>query len=938
MKRIYMMLSIWALGLLVSFQSPGNGSEKIPLNPKVRYGELPNGLRYYILKNKEPENRMELRLALNAGAMQETDEQQGLAHFCEHMCFNGTKNFKKAELVNYLESVGVKFGAHLNAYTSFDETVYMFQLPTDDEATVETGFQILEDWAHNVTFEGEEIDKERGVVIEEWRLGQGADARMRQEWFPMAFNNSRYAERLPIGKVDILESFEYETLRTFYKDWYRPNLMAVVAVGDFDVDEIEKKIKKHFTNIKNPENEKPREIHAVPDNEDMGVMVLTDKEARTAMLRIQYLQDRTYDESTVNGYRETVKNQIYNTMLSTRLRELAQSGTPPFSYAFSFYGSQVRTKDAYSSIAYMNGVQVKDALKALLTENRRALLHGFTDSELDRAKAQIMSSLETQYNERDKTASNRLVMEYVYHFLQGTPAPGIEYEFKMMPRLMDEISLEEINQLPKKWMNNRKPLIILTAPDMMAGQLPDAGEITELYEEIASSEIDAYVDQTNDQPLVASLPDVGKVTKTNVKGPYGSVELTLSNGARIVYKKTDFKNDEINFRAMSWGGYLRYEDKDMWSARNITGPVSAAGLGEFNNIELQKKLSGKIASVYPYVSRTQEGFSGGASPKDFETMMQLLHLYFTNPRKDINALNSYISRRNTFMQNSENDPSSVFYSKVNKVHTQAHPWAATMQSEHLQEISLDKTHEFFKDRFSDPSGFTFIFVGNVDEKLLKEYAEKYIGSIPSTDREESYVDKGISYPEGPIKERVYKGVEPKSSVDITFHGDWDADKMDRLTSKAIEKAVSIRLRNALREDKGGTYGVRCRIAVSRVPTSEYTISIGFGCAPENVDDLVSTTYDVIKTFIKEGPNAEEMGKFRETELRDHEINVKDNDFWMRQLYNHYAYEGEVKDVNNYPEEVKSISAKDAKKLAKKLFDMGNYIEMILMPETEMPSE
>lgn len=938
MRRIITLVSLWCVGLLMSAQAPSDLDQKVPLNPKVRYGELSNGMRYYILKNKEPENRMELRLALNAGSMQENEAQQGLAHFCEHMCFNGTKNFKKAELVNYLESVGVKFGAHLNAYTSFDETVYMLQLPTDNEENVSKGFQILEDWAHNVSFEGEEIDKERGVVIEEWRLGQGADERMRQEWFPVAFNNSRYAERLPIGKVDILENFEYKTLIDFYKDWYRPNLMAVVAVGDFDVDEIEAKIKKHFSGIKNPANEKPREEYTVPTNKDLDVMVLTDKEARTAMLRLQFLQDRDYDETTVGGYREVLKNNIYNQMLGNRLSELAQSGTPPFSYAFSFYGSQVRAKDAYSSIAYMNGGQVSAALQSLITENRRVMLHGFTQGEYERAKNEYISYLETQYKERDKTESRRLVMEYVYHFLEGSPAPGITYEFQKAPELLGGIPLEEINELPRKWMKDKEPLIILTAPEQIKSQLPSADEIKNLYRELSQAPVEAYVDNTNDEPLISAIPTPGKVVATNAQGPYKSVELTLKNGAKVVYKKTDFKNDEINFRAVSWGGYLQYGDDDLWSARNITGPIVAGGLGNFNAVQLQKKLSGKLASVSPYVGSTQEGFFGGSSPKDLETMMQLLHLYFSKPRKDIAALNSYISRRNTFMQNSANDPGSVFDREKNKVHTQDHLWMRTMESADLQKISLDKAYEFFKDRFADPGNFTFIFVGNIDEKLLKEYAEKYIGSLPSKKREESYVDKDVTYPKGVIKKRVYKGVEPKSTINITFHGEWNPKKMDKMTVASIEKALSIRLRNALREDKGGTYGVGCRIRTQRVPKQEYMISIGYGCAPENVDDLLATTYDVINAFIKEGPTEEEMGKFRETELGDHELNLRSNRFWMTQLYNYYMGSGVEADMDAYPDKVKAVSAKKAKKLAKKMFDMDNYIEMVLMPETEKPAK
>lgn len=873
---------------------------------------------------------MELRLALNAGSMQESDAQQGLAHFCEHMCFNGTENFAKHELIDYLESVGVRFGAHLNAYTSFDETVYMLQLPTDDGEVVDKGFQILKDWAHNVSFDADEIDKERGVVIEEWRLGQGASERMRKEWWPLSFKDSRYAERLPIGKVEVLRNFNHETLKQFYADWYRPDLMAVIAVGDFDVDEIEQKVKAHFSKLTNPENGKPREDYSVPDRLNTEVIVLTDPEASTTNVQISYLQP-PMEVNTIASYKKLLKIELFNMMLNERLAEYSSQGDLAFSYGFSFYGSMVRTKNAFSSIAYLSADQTRRAITVLLEENKRVLQYGFTPTEFERAKRKYISNLNKRYAERDKTPSRRLTWEYVQYFLEGSPAPGVAFKKENDEEWIAAIDVAELNELAIGWMQEKRPFILITAPEKDRELLPEEAEVLEIYERIATEEISPYLDRFKDEPLISKLPEAGTVINES-KGPYETIQWELSNGAKVIFKKTDFKNDEIRMRAFSHGGYGLCSEEDLWSARTMTGPVSNSGLGSYNYFELGKFLGDKTAAIYPYVNATSEGFWGSTIQKDFEVFMQLLHLSFTQPLSTPEGYASYVSRRKTFIQNGENDPNTVFDNRLNEILNKANPWEENLKVKHLERIDADRCLDLYKDRFADPGNFTFIFVGNVDEEKLKLFSEKYIGSMPSEAREETWRDRSSEPHTGVVEEVVKKGMEPKGQVRLVFEGVHLEKKHSPQAIKALEKALSIRLREALREEKGGTYGVRVIATTKQVPNPVYTFTIGFGCAPENVDELVKATFDEIDKLKKRGALTSDLEKYKEATLSKREVDLKENRFWLNAIYQYHFKGGDKADMAGFEKRVRSVKPKQVKKAARYILDTENYLKLVLMPE------
>ncbi|MCH6560650.1 insulinase family protein, partial [candidate division KSB1 bacterium] len=634
MKQIFSILFFLNFTFSISFcQTSIDLKKELPTDPKIRIGKLKNGLKYYIRENQKPENRAELRLAVNAGSVLEDDDQRGLAHFVEHMAFNGTKNFAKQEIVDYLESIGMQFGPDINAYTDFDETVYMLQVPTDSVEAVETAFQILEDWAHNISFEEEEIDKERGVVVEEWRLGRGAGARMRDKQFPILFKDSRYAERLPIGKKEILETAPYNSLRRFYRDWYRPDLMAVVAVGDFDKDWIEKLIKKHFRRLRALKKPRERQVFPVPNHKETLFAPASDVEATSSNISIYYKHE-VPEEGTVGDYRRSLIEALYNSILNNRLNELLQNPEPPFLFGFSSQGTFIRSKSFYILGAGVKDNGIEAGLEAVLTEAIRVRRHGFTESELERQKTEMLRRFEQVYNERDKTESEQFAAEYIRNFLEGEPLPGIEYEYTLYNLLLPGIKIEEVNQLAKNLIRDENRVISVSTPEKEEIKTPTEEGILAVFDRVNRKEIKPYEDTVPDLPLVEIPPTPGKIVAQETIEKLGVTEWDLSNGVKVVLKPTDFKNDEILFTATSPGGHSLVPDKDFIAAALATAIIREGGLGNFDRIALQKKLAGKLAGVSAWISSLQEGLSGNASPKDLETLFELIYLHFTAPRKD----------------------------------------------------------------------------------------------------------------------------------------------------------------------------------------------------------------------------------------------------------------------------------------------------------------
>ncbi|MBX2844056.1 MAG: insulinase family protein [Flammeovirgaceae bacterium] len=945
MQRLYFKLILFLFSFLIFTQinaqeasivkvDVSNLNKPIPVDPDVKIGKLKNGITYYLRKNAKPEEKVELRLVLNAGSLMENEDQRGLAHFMEHMCFNGTKNFEKNELVEYLQSVGVKFGAHLNAYTSFDETVYILPIPSDKEEIVENGFQILEDWAQNVTLDPEEIDKERGVVIEEWRLRDlGPDARMQEKYFPILFKDSRYAERLPIGTVEVLENFKPETIKNFYEDWYRPDLMSVVVVGDMELKEMEAKVKKHFGKIKPVSNPKKREAYEVPDHRETLVARVTDKEASNTQVQVIYKHE-TEDQITLADYKNSIVQSLYNGMLSMRLRELTQSANPPFIFGGSGYGGLIRTKNAYYSYAGTAEDGVEKGLKAILEENKRVMLHGFTEGELSRYKMQMMASYEKAFNERDKTESGSYVGEYQRNFLENEPIPGIEFEFGFVRAVLPTISLIEVNALAKEWITEENRVVVITAPEKEGVEIPSEEKVLAILKEVDEKTIEPYVDNLASAALMENMPTPGKIT-ASVEKHHGVTELTLSNGAKVVLKPTDFKNDEILFDGFSFGGSSIYPDDVYQSASNASVLVSQGGIGEHSITDIQKLLAGKIAGVNPYIRQLTEGLSGRSSPKDLETMFQLAHLYFTAPRKDSEAFQGYMTRLKAYMQNLLSDPNYYYSNEVSKILSQDHPRGGGIPTmEELDAINLDKAFEIYQERFRDASDFTFFLVGNFDVEEIKPLLETYLGSLPDINREETWKDIGMRYPEGVVKEEVKKGADAKSQVTLAFTGDLEYSREVAHNIRSITEILQIKLTEKLREEMGGVYGSRANGSAQQLPVENYSININFTCSPENVQSLIDATFGEIKKLQEEGPLEKDLVKIKETQKLEMKEGLKQNGTWLSVLRNHYIYEREYEDILDYAKRIDAMTADELKETAKKYFNFENYAQIVLYPETK----
>jgi zinc protease len=930
MKK-HLLLLILILSYQIIFAQEISLTDKLPVDNKIIIGTLENGIKYYIRHNEKPEKRIELRLAVNAGSVLENEDQQGLAHFAEHMAFNGTKNFKKHEIIDYLESIGMRFGADINAYTSFDETVYILQVPTDSTGMMEKGFQILKDWAFNVSFEQDEIDKERGVVIEEWRLGRGANARIRDKQFPTLLKNSVYALRLPIGKKEILEGFQYETLKNFYKDWYRPDLMAVIAVGDFDTKRIEDLIKENFSNIQGPENPRERKLFPIPDHQEVLFTIASDPELTQTGLQIYFKQD-VQPQDMVKDYRRTLIENLYNGMLNERLNELSQQSDPPFLYAYSAKGRFIRSKEFYYLGAGVKEDGIQKGLETILTEAERVKKFGFTATEFERQKSEMLANIERAYKEKDKTESDAFASEYIRNFLTDEPIPGIEFEYKLYNEFLPGISLEEVNKLAGEWVTDNNLVVAVSTPEKAGLKIPDESELKNIFDEVNKKQITAYEDKFSNLPLVENIPAPAKIVNEKEYPELGVTEWQLENGVKVFLKPTDFKNDEILFQGFSSGGTSVVPDEDYIPAITASPLVQLSGVGNFSYIELQKLLTGKVVSVNPGFGELSENVSGSSTPKDIETMFQLIYLFFNSPRIDSSSYLSYIERVRSYLKNRSLNPESAFQDTLEVTLSQYHPRRQPWTEKMIDKMNMSKSLEIYKDRFADASDFTFVFVGNFTVDSIKPLIQSYIGGLHSTKREENWKDLGIDPPPGIVKKEVDKGLEPKSRVSIIFSGpfDWSSESRYNLTS--MIDVFRIKLREVLREDKGGTYGVGIGANPQKYPDEEYTINISFGCAPERVEELTGSIFQLIDSLKNYPVDEIYLTKVKETQKRQWEVDLKENNFWLRNLWYYNFYDLDLSEFLNYPEIVDGLSLEDIQQTAQKYLNVDNYVNIILYPE------
>lgn len=909
-------------------------NEGVPIDPAVTVGRLDNGLRYYIRANARPENRAELRLFVNAGSVLEDEDQLGLAHFLEHMAFNGTENFEKQELIDYLQFIGMRFGADVNAYTSFDETVYMLTVPTDSAEIVETAFQILEDWAHGIAFDSVEVEKERGVVIEEWRLGQGAWSRVRDQQFPVLFQGSRYAERLPIGDPEVLRSFEHETLKRFYRDWYRPDLMAVVAVGDFDPEWVRELIHEHFAALAGPDDPRPRPLVEVPGHEETLFSIATDPELTLSNVSVTWKLPVSED-ATLGDYRRSLVESAYNSMFNFRMFEITQStDDPPFLGAGSGKGRFVRSSDVYQLGATVRDGEIERGLERVLLEAARVDRYGFTESELERQKADMLRSYERAYAEREKRESSSLASEYGRAFLQGEPIPGIEYEYALARRFVPGITLQEVNEIARTWIQDRNRVILAASPEKEGVDVPDEGGLEAVFEAAVVAEVEPWEDAASDQPLLSRLPEPGDVVDETVVPEVGITIWTLGNGARVLLKPTDFKKDEVLFNARSPGGSSLASDAEFESAAWAATIVSLGGVGEFSAVDLQKHLAGTAVSVGPSISELEEGLSGSASPRDLETLFQLVHLYFTDPRRDTTAFEAFRSRMRTVLENRGANPEAVYGDTVAAILAQHHPRYRPPSVEMLERIDLDTALDFYRDRFSDAGDFTFTFVGAFEPAELRPLVERYLASLPTTGRQESWRDLGVTPPEGVVKETVRKGLEPKGRQTLVFTGPFEFSRQNRYTLGSMTEVLRNMLRETLREDMGGTYGVGVAGSGLRDPRERYSVRIAFGADPGRLDELTRAVFASIDSLATHGASEDNLAKVKETQRRQRETDLEENGFWLSVINVYDRWDEDLRLILDYDSLVDGLTTDAIGEAADLYLRPHNYVEVRLVPEED----
>jgi zinc protease len=904
---------------------------RIPVDPEIRLGRLENRLTYYVRPNREPENRAELRLLVNAGSILEDEDQLGLAHFLEHMAFNGTEHFEKQEIVDYLESIGMSFGPDVNAYTNYDETVYKLQVPTEDPDILETAVQILEDWAHLISLAPEEVEKERPIIVEEWRLRRGAEARMRDEQFPILFKDSRYAERRPIGKMEIVRTAQVEDLRRFYEDWYRPDLMAVIAVGDFDAQRMEDLIARYFSNLEEAENARERKLYPVPDHPGTLYAPATDPEATSTRVSL-FVKADPQPEETVADYRRELVELMYNGMLNERFEELSKNPDAPFIGAGSFSSRFVRSMEAYVLAARVRDGRISESLEVLLRETERVRRHGFTASELRRIKERFLTWIERVYRDRENIESETLAASYVGNFLEGEPIPDIEFEYRLFQRYVPEVALEEVNRLASELLKQDSRVVLVNAPESEAEAVPEEAAVQALFASVAAEEIPPYEDRVLDQPLFAARLPGGRIESRRSYPELGFEELLLSNGVQVILKSTDFKEEEILFAAFSPGGHSLLPDDQYVAAATAANVVEESGLNGFDAISLQKKLSGKVVSVDPWIGELYEGMRGSTRPKDAETLLKLIYLYFTEPRRDEQSYRAYRQRLLAMVQNREDSPLAIFWDTVRTAISQNHFRSRPWTPEVLEEMDLEASLEIYRDRFADAGDFTFVFVGNFEPAELEPLVVRYLGSLPSTGRSESWRDVEMDPPEGIVEREINKGLEPQSRVQIVFAGSTGWSLRKRLQLEALKQVLDIALRENVREEAGGSYDVGVDGELNRYPDEEYFVYVGFGCAPEQVEALTGMVFEQIERIRREGPAEKNVDKVKEILRREHEQNLKTNDYWLGILQLVYINDLDPGVLLNFDGRLQSISADSIQQMSVELLDPSSYVRVVLNPE------
>ncbi|MFT6989736.1 MAG: zinc protease, partial [Paraglaciecola sp.] len=904
----------------------------LPISPRIIKGQLDNGMTYLIRQNDTPEKRAEIRLIVKAGSILEDDNQQGFAHFVEHMAFNGTEDFDKQEIIEYVESIGMKFGAHLNAYTSFDETVYKLQLPSDEEGTLEKGIHILENWAHKIKFDALEIDKERGVVLEEMRARQGAGWRIFEKQLPVIYHGSQYALRLPIGNRETLELGAHQDLVRFYKDWYRPELMALVAVGDFDPKQVEALFEKYFSPIEvAPKGHKQKPIYTLADNINPLVTIETDPELTRTTVEIQIKQALT-EPVTYQQYYQTLVEHLFIDMLNGRFGEATLAPQAPVIAAGSSFGRFRANKSAFTLAATAKPSKSKEVVTFLLTELNRVLKHGFTPSELARYKQSLLSNLENAAKEIDSTQSSRFTNEYVRHIVRGESIAGIDHYYEIGKKFLPQITLDEINALGETWFTTHNRIVKISAPESDSSSLPSKGELLALIEHVTQQQVTAYKDSQVIQQLVTEKPTAGSIISKVYDKILDSHVWVLSNGVKVVLKQTDFKHDEIQFSAMANGGYSLLAPEMMLKTIMAANIVEMSGISNYSLADITKFSKGKNFWVRTKINNDNQSISGSSSVKDIEHFMQMLHLKFVEPRKDKEAFDSYISRVESSITDRFNSPQGVFSEQIRLKQYSQNLRSVKFDVALVKNQDLDKSYRFYQQRFSNAANFNFVFVGNVDLLQMEVLLSTYVASLPTIAKRDQAIIHDNLRTRGKLTVKVEKGLVPKATVRLNFYGDslWSHKKQMNLN--ALEYVLNSILRERIREEKSGVYGINVKSVFSRL-RNQYSTSVSFTCDPNRVEELVTEIHKVIETLKAKQTEDKYALNYIAQKLKSRETKLTTNAFWKNYLQLNADVNYQQLGLNEFVSLVESINNQVIKEAANTYINIDDSLTAILVPKT-----
>jgi len=936
MKSLRSLLILVTL-LLVSVKLPAQVdlTKPAPVDPGIRTGKLSNGLTYFIRNNKEPEKRASFYIIQNVGAILENDDQNGLAHFLEHMAFNGTEHFPDKGIISSLEKHGVAFGTNINAFTGFDETVYnLSDVPVDAPGLVDSCLLILHDWSHYLTLSDKEIDLERGVISEEWRTSKNASRRMIFEVIPVILKGSKYAERDIIGNIDIIKNFSYNTLRDYYHKWYRPDLQAIAIVGDINVDAVENKIKTLFSTIPAPVNPAARNFEEVPYHKETNFVLAQDKEAPQTSVSIVVIHKAVPAENKNLKYiRDSHIISLMNSMINTRINELLQKENPPFVSGYvTFDGYYARGYDAFSITATARKNEEAKALEAIYAEAERARKFGFTKGELDRAKAKMISDIENRYKQKDKINNDTYEGDIQGYFLTGEPLTSIDFDYEFIKQVIDGITPEETSAKFKEVMLDENRTIVIQGLEGADIKHLTEPEALDILTSVKNSQLTPYEDKALGASLIKEDLKGSKIIKTVPLPQFDAIEWTLENNSKVIYRRANYEKDNIILSAFSFGGISKLDNNLVLPANLISVIVPMYGAGDYDNVTLQKMLAGKKATVTPGLSETAESINGSSTPKDFETMMQLLYLRFARPRFDQVAHQAIIGRFAGMLGNMEKDPNKIKSDSISMITTGYNPRTPLLNKESINKITLDDIKKIYTDRFNAADEFTFFIVGNIGKDTVMPMVEKYIGSLPVAGRKETWIDRKVEQPKGKIIREISLPLTiPKSTIFISFAEGMKYNPYNYLGLEVIQGILDIVFTEKVREDKGGTYGVSISLSEQKRPTELAEGMITFDCDPSRANELKAIIYNQLDTIMIKGPSQVNLDKAVNNLLKTREENKMHNSYWSSILTRYYSYGINSNDPANYENILKSYKIKDIKKIAGEMFKKADVVDLIFKP-------